>query len=154
MCEAAEMRPDDIVAEWLRRRPARPMGSPCVGSNPAGVVFAAPCQKSYPRLLSTWGKLSLPRCGGRRATPNRTTCDRQAKMPRRTTLRLLIIRRRRQLRRCFSEALSTCGLVAMTSASHAEGRQFDPGQVYFFAQSLASPSSARRCTHHVRASVV
>ena len=25
----------------------------------------------------------------------------------------------------------TCGLVAMTSASHAEGRQFDPGQVYF-----------------------
>ena len=28
--------------------------------------------------------------------------------------------------------LSTCGLVAMTSASHAEGRQFDPGQVYCF----------------------
>ena len=27
-------------------------------------------------------------------------------------------------------ARSTCGLVAMTSASHAEGRQFDPGQVY------------------------
>ena len=27
---------------------------------------------------------------------------------------------------------STCGLVAMTSASHAEGRQFDPGQVYVF----------------------
>ena len=26
---------------------------------------------------------------------------------------------------------STCGLVAMTSAQHAEGRQFDPGQVYF-----------------------
>ena len=25
---------------------------------------------------------------------------------------------------------STCGLVAMASASHAEGRQFDPGQVY------------------------
>ena len=25
---------------------------------------------------------------------------------------------------------STCGLVAMTSASHAEGRQFNPGQVY------------------------
>ena len=25
---------------------------------------------------------------------------------------------------------STCGLVAMTSASRAEGRQFDPGQVY------------------------
>ena len=24
----------------------------------------------------------------------------------------------------------TCGLVAIASASHAEGRQFDPGQVY------------------------
>ena len=30
----------------------------------------------------------------------------------------------------LSEKHSTCGLVAMTSASHAEGRQFDPGQVY------------------------
>ena len=29
----------------------------------------------------------------------------------------------------------TCGLVAMTSASHAEGRQFDPGQVYLQRQS-------------------
>ena len=28
---------------------------------------------------------------------------------------------------------STCGLVAMTSAPHAEGPQFDPGQVYTFA---------------------
>ena len=25
--------------------------------------------------------------------------------------------------------MSACGLVAMTSASHDEGRQFDPGQV-------------------------
>ena len=25
---------------------------------------------------------------------------------------------------------STCGLAAMTSTPHAEGRQFDPGQVY------------------------
>ena len=31
--------PDDTLAEWLRRRPAKPMGSPCVGSNPTGVVF-------------------------------------------------------------------------------------------------------------------
>ena len=30
--------PDDTLAEWLRRRPAKPMGSPCVGSNPTGVV--------------------------------------------------------------------------------------------------------------------
>jgi hypothetical protein len=28
-----------------------------------------------------------------------------------------------------SSTPSTCGLVAMTTASHAEGRQFDPGQV-------------------------
>ena len=28
----------------------------------------------------------------------------------------------------------TCGLVAMTSAPHAEGRQLDPGQVYHFAR--------------------
>ena len=27
---------------------------------------------------------------------------------------------------------STCGLVAMTSASHAEGRQLESGQVYTF----------------------
>ena len=32
---------DDTLAEWLRRRPAKPMGSPCVGSNPTGVAFAA-----------------------------------------------------------------------------------------------------------------
>ena len=36
---------------------------------------------------------------------------------------------------------STCGLVAMTSASHAKGRQFDPGQVYFMLQNVI-PSSA------------
>ena len=29
---------------------------------------------------------------------------------------------------------STCGLVAMTSALHAEGRQLEPGQVYAFNQ--------------------
>ena len=36
-----------------------------------------------------------------------------------------------------------CGLVAMTSASHAEGRQFDPGQVYF---------RSRQATSHVETS--
>ena len=34
----------------------------------------------------------------------------------------------------------TCGLVAMTSASHAEGRQFDPGQVYRFVKPLMKAS--------------
>ena len=30
----------DTLAEWLRRRPAKPMGSPRVGSNPTGVDLA------------------------------------------------------------------------------------------------------------------
>ena len=36
----------------------------------------------------------------------------------------------------------TSGLVAMTSASHAEGRQFDPGLVYF---SAGAPSMGCMC---------
>ena len=35
--------PDDTLAEWLRRRPAKPMGSPCVGSDPTGVVCMHCC---------------------------------------------------------------------------------------------------------------
>ena len=31
--------PCDTLAEWLRRRPAKPMGSARVGSNPTGVVL-------------------------------------------------------------------------------------------------------------------
>ena len=34
------------------------------------------------------------------------------------------------------DCTGTCGLVAMTSASHAEGRQFDPGQVYSCSRAL------------------
>ena len=33
---------------------------------------------------------------------------------------------------------SICGLMAMTSVSHAEGRQFDPGQMYFPQTSCSS----------------
>ena len=34
----------DTLAEWLRRRPAKPMGSPCVGSNPTGVdIYFVAC---------------------------------------------------------------------------------------------------------------
>ena len=32
---------DDTLAEWLRRRPAKPLGSARVGSNPTGVVCLA-----------------------------------------------------------------------------------------------------------------
>ena len=30
---------NDTLAEWLRRRPAKPMGSPRVGLNPTGVAL-------------------------------------------------------------------------------------------------------------------
>ncbi len=33
----------DTLAEWLRRRPAKPMGSPRVGSNPTGVDAHTEC---------------------------------------------------------------------------------------------------------------
>ena len=33
----------DTLAEWLRRRPAKPMGSPRVGSNPTGVELERRC---------------------------------------------------------------------------------------------------------------
>ena len=38
---------------------------------------------------------------------------------------------------CVYVYIGTCGLVAMTSASHAEGRQFDPGQVYLCVNATA-----------------
>ena len=34
----------DTLAERLRRQPAKPMGSPRVGSNPTGVVFIIPAK--------------------------------------------------------------------------------------------------------------
>ena len=34
------VRANDTLADWLRRRPAKPMGSPRVGSKPSGVEFA------------------------------------------------------------------------------------------------------------------
>ena len=39
---------------------------------------------------------------------------------------------------------STCGLLAMTPASHAEGRQFDPGQVYFPSRAVSRTRSRNR----------
>ena len=39
---------EDTLAEWLRRRPAKPMGSPRVGSNPTGVVFTCPWLLVHP----------------------------------------------------------------------------------------------------------
>ena len=43
---------------------------------------------------------------------------------------------------------STCGLVAMTSAPHAEGRQLEPGQVYLFRRMCQLlPSLRERVAH-------
>ena len=58
----------DTLAEWLRRRPAKPMGSPCVGSNPTGVVCVL-SSKFTPQVSLTchlgppwspWATLSHP----------------------------------------------------------------------------------------------
>ena len=45
---------------------------------------------------------------------------------------------------------STCGLVAMTSASHAEGRQFDPGQALRAAAPRILPTWIFRAGRCVR----
>ncbi len=42
--------------------------------------------------------------------------------------------------------MRTCGLVAMTSASHAKGRQFDPGHVYLYEHGGIISKSAARIT--------
>ena len=46
--------------------------------------------------------------------------------------------------------VGTCGEVAMTSASHAEGRQFDPGQVY--VQRVITDTQRRQSSHRLEAS--
>ena len=46
----------DTLAEWLRRRPAKPMGSPRVGSNPTGVAVGRGC--------SSWCVLTCVRTAG------------------------------------------------------------------------------------------
>ena len=50
----------DTLAERLRRRPAKPTGSPRVGSNPTGVDFAqVPIVVHFtPMILSGWSALS------------------------------------------------------------------------------------------------
>ena len=50
----------DTLAERLRRRPAKPMGSPCVGSNPTGVASSADSGPS--RSCGLCCMFSLGRC--------------------------------------------------------------------------------------------
>ena len=40
---ASSPESQDTLAEWLRRRPAKPMGSPRVGLNPTGVELEQLC---------------------------------------------------------------------------------------------------------------
>ena len=60
-----------------------------------------------------------------------------------------VCRRPLPLRSHSRAGKSTCGLVATTSASRAEGRQFDPGQVYTRAPTMIR-CAAPRHTHAMR----
>eukprot|EP00969_Alexandrium_andersonii_P304238 13448449-Alexandrium_andersonii.AAC.1 len=40
---------------------------------------------------------------------------------------------------------STCGLEAMMSASHAEGRRLGPGQVYALSGDLVGQGGEKKC---------
>ena len=61
---------NDTLAEWLRRRPAKPMGSPRVGSNPTGVALP------IANVIAN----ALPKCKGHLQDPN----PRQRKAPGKT----------------------------------------------------------------------
>ena len=68
--------------------------------------------------------------------------------------RFLRVERSAKLKQAVRYPQSTCGLVAMTSASHAEGRQFDPGQVYGSWQNMSVIGRARYlCQNSTRASL-
>ena len=53
--KSALMDFNDTVAEWLRRWPAKPLGSARVGSNPTGVDFFVPSVHKRSSFIS-WEK--------------------------------------------------------------------------------------------------
>ena len=55
---------DDTLAEWLRRRPAKPMGSPRVGSNPTGVVCCQTSRLAWPTQSPAQGPRPVNSLGG------------------------------------------------------------------------------------------
>ena len=77
---------EDTLAERLRRRPAKPMGSPRVGSNPTGVVCCLRrccciCARLWNRLGPAW------RCGKLHAVSEDRTHDLRIMRPTRCQLR-------------------------------------------------------------------
>ena len=75
------------------------------------------------------------------------TRDKALRLQRRTSILHFVRRAISQSEAQVAVMHGTSGLVAMTSASHAEGRQFDPGLVYIFdfAFVFAGPSTALPC---------
>ena len=69
------------------------------------------------------------------------TRDKALRLQRRTSILHFVRRAISQSKAQVAVMHGTSGLVAMTSASHAEGRQFDPGLVYIFF----SGATGRRC---------
>ena len=65
-------RTNDTLAERLRRRPAKPMGSPRVGSNPTGVVFSC----GYCSSLTQGVSRNVAYTSGEHAKPGHTTSPR------------------------------------------------------------------------------
>ena len=62
---------EDTLAERLRRRPAKPMGSPRVGSNPTGVVSCPSCA-CYASWTLTETNQSRMLCLTQQLTPRRS----------------------------------------------------------------------------------
>ena len=73
----------DTLAEWLRRRPAKPMGSPRVVSNPTGVKFEQLCfsftRPGYAGMARA--KVTLKKNNGRFGKPKLHLSDERT-MPR------------------------------------------------------------------------
>ena len=69
---------NDTLAERLRRRPAKPMGSPRVGSNPAGVavIYGVHCTAAAVRALYN-ASVPTQACVGSSIVPRHHTCATQ-----------------------------------------------------------------------------
>ena len=62
--QAGKSKPKDTLAEWLRRRPTKPMGSPRVGSNPTGVDRECLSSQTRGPCMTSAALLFLPAVSG------------------------------------------------------------------------------------------